>query len=288
VRNAGLAVLAAVLAGGTARAASCGKPDLLESFPKDGATGVPTNATLSARYAPTADYAGEDVTLRTSGGEVPVAATFDATMGLLSVVPPEPLVAGETYTIAWPRLRGIGTASLGRGATATFVVGALADTEAPVFEGLVGLGWDVETAHDDCTDSLEDRFVVDLRPGRASDDAGRDALALYVFQTKGPHVSADAGPELLSIAPLPEPGGTVRVERSLADGAGPVCYSAFVQDLALRTSGGADAEVCATTRPPPFFYGCTLSRRSGPARAPLVLLALALPFLLVRRHRPVP
>src|SRR5689334_3151524 len=51
----------------TAFADPCGHPDLLEAFPPDGAGDVPLNARLSARYASTAEYVDEEVTLEHVG-----------------------------------------------------------------------------------------------------------------------------------------------------------------------------------------------------------------------------
>src|SRR5262249_40498477 len=152
-------------------------------FPADGATGVPTNATLMAKYAATAEYQGEDVTLDHGGnGASKVPATFDDTEGELRITPPDPLVPGDTYTVSWPALRGIGTATLGSGAKVSFTVGQNADTAPPSFDGLVAASWDVDRRRDDCTDTVEQRFVFDLTPGKASDDSAREGLALVVFQ----------------------------------------------------------------------------------------------------------
>jgi hypothetical protein len=192
---------------GPAWGAPCGKPDLLAAFPDDGAEGVPTNAVLSARYSPTAEYLGELVELRhPAGTDEPVDAEWSSATGLLTVNPPEGLVAGDEYTIAWPRLRGIGTASLGRGRQATFTVGSGADTAPPRFEGLQGVEWDVDRERDDCTDSLEERFIFDLTAGSASDDFPGDLLTLRVFQTSGPGISSASGAEPVLVTPLPPRG----------------------------------------------------------------------------------
>ena len=60
--------LGAAAAPTVARAASCGKPDLVDMVPPDMATGVPLNARLGAHYATSADYLGEDVVLVHPGG----------------------------------------------------------------------------------------------------------------------------------------------------------------------------------------------------------------------------
>ena len=58
-----VAVAAGALAAPTAARAQCGKPDLVDMVPPDGATGVPRNATLGAHYAQSTEYLGEDVVL---------------------------------------------------------------------------------------------------------------------------------------------------------------------------------------------------------------------------------
>src|SRR6185436_5466673 len=60
--------LGAAAAPSVARAASCGKPDLVDMVPPDLATGVPLNARLGAHYATAAEYQGEDVVLVHPGG----------------------------------------------------------------------------------------------------------------------------------------------------------------------------------------------------------------------------
>lgn len=270
-----------------ALANDCGKPDLLEAYPgvSDPPSAVPTNATLTAHYASTAQYLGETVTLESaSTGSVTVDATFDASEGLLTVTP-QALSSGTQYTIHWPKLAGIGTASRGKGADVTFVVASSADQSSPTFTGLSSIDWDVRRYRDECTDSLEDRFAFDLWPGDASDDFPTEDLALIVFQTKGPHVQASSSPTPVSIQKLPPSGDSARVVLSLDDGAGRVCFAALVKDLTGKVSTGADHEVCTHTTKPPFFYGCTVSAPlasgSWPCSPSLLLLSLA----ARRRHR---
>jgi hypothetical protein len=284
LRGGSLPAVAALVAA-PALGAPCGKPDLVAAFPDDGATGVPTNATLSARYAPTAEYLGEPLELRhPAGTDEPVEGEWAPATGMLTVVPPEGLAPGDEYTMVWPRLRGLGTASLGRGLSATFTVGDGPDEAPPRFDGLLGIDWDVDRDRDDCTDSLEERFVFDLTAGAASDDFPSRLLTLHVFQTRGPGVSGSQGAEPVLVAAYPGDGRTVRIERSIHDGEGEVCFAAFVADLAGRTSGGTDRERCVETVAPPFFYGCQAAAPSGGAHAglPLVLGALA---LTLRRRR---
>jgi hypothetical protein len=247
-----------------AAAAPCGAPDLLEAFPADGATAVPTNATLSAHYASTADYRDEDVKLEhVDVGSDMLTGTFDSAEGLLSVSPEEPLVPGDRYVVTWPRLHGIGTSNRGSGRRVAFEAGDVTDAAPHEFQGLTGVEWDVSRKSDECTDGLEDRFTFDLALGAASDDGGRASLALVVYQTRGPAISdRDPSVEVL-LTSIPAKGAKVRVERAIGDGTGPVCFAALVRDLTGSASGGADRSVCATTTAPPFFYGCTVGRGSA-------------------------
>src|SRR5262249_10471849 len=163
-----------------------GKPDLLETYPAHHATNVPTNATLTAHYSSTAEYLEEEVTLEHVGVSEadPFPVTFNEAEGLLQLKHPDGLVAGDMYILSWPALRGIGTASLGASARIEFTVGDGEDTSAPDFDGLDRLTWDVDHVRDDCTGSLEERFVFEAWPGQAHDDFGEESLALVVFQTK--------------------------------------------------------------------------------------------------------
>jgi MYXO-CTERM domain-containing protein len=290
VRHAAVLTLLAVAATpAVGRAASCGKPDLQDAFPADKAEGVPTNAVLSAHYSPTAEYLGETVTLEHVGvGKDTVTATFRDTEGMLRVEPPAPLVEGDRYVISWPRLRGLDTASLGRGADVAFKVGPGADTVAPSFDGLTGIKWDVVRTRDECTDGLEDRFRFDLTPGKATDDSDSGSLALVVFQTQGPAIDQSAAPKPVLTAPFPSPGGSVSVDLTVPEATGKVCFAALVQDLTGKPSAGADKEVCAKTTAPPFFYGCRFaSAPPGGKGGPFLgFAALALALSARRRHRP--
>jgi len=276
-----------------AAAAPCGAPDLLEAFPADKATDVPTNATLSAHYASTADYRDENVTLEHVGaGTDTLTGTFDSAEGLLAVSPKEPLVPGDRYVVTWPRLHGIGTSSRGSGRKVAFGAGDVTDAAAPEFAGLTGVEWDVSREHDECTDSLEDRFTFDLALGAASDDGGRASLALVVYQTRGPAISDKDPPVEVLLTSIPAKGAKIRVERAIGAGTGPVCFAALVRDLTGTASGGADRTVCATTTAPPFFYGCTVGRGStmntskafGSVACGTSLLALSLLVARTRRR----
>jgi hypothetical protein len=285
--RATLLVALASFVSGPAFAAPCGAADFTEAFPADGAKGVPSNATLSAHYAATATYDGEEISLEHGGADTEsLIGDFDAAEGLLGVTPSAPLVAGDTYTLKWPRLRAVGGGSRGRGATVSFTAGDVTDVAPPDFDGLTALAWDVRREHDDCTDSLEDRFAFDLSLGPASDDGGRALLTLVVFQSRGPQIAAKDGPVKVLTTALPAKGAAARVERALEDATGHVCFAALVRDLTGAVSAGADREVCATTVAPPFFYGCGISRgRGSGAGAWLVVGAM---LLLRRRALGVP
>ena len=288
--NASILATALCLAAKSAVAAPpCGRPDLLQSFPADGATDVPMNARLSAHYAATAEYANEAVLFEHVGvdSESP-RATFDSSEGLLAFQPPAPLVAGDSYVIRWPALRGLSTAVMGKGAEVKFTSGTKMDVDSPTFGGVRGIVWDVERVDDDCTDALEDRFVFDISLDDAADDGGRGMLSLLVFQSKGGSASASPAPVLTQ--GFSDTGAPVRVERSIDSAVGKVCFAALARDATGRVSSSADREVCVATVKPPFFYGCTLSRedpngREAPSSASIALALLAL-VGVVRRALP--
>src|SRR5688572_26116032 len=113
---------------GNAAGAPCNKPDLRDAVPPNGASAVPVNAKLHARYAKNATYLGEDVLLETVGvGEEVVTATYSEAEGILSVTPDPPLSPNQDYVITWPRLRGLNSSNLGKGATVQFRVGEITD-----------------------------------------------------------------------------------------------------------------------------------------------------------------
>ena len=276
-----------------AGAAPCGAPDFLTSLPRDGATGVPINAVVTAHYASPATYGGESVTVEhespDANADTPrepprdFTGVFDANEGLLSVTFDEPLVGGDEYTVTWPRLHASDHAAKGKGGKVAFRVGSESDTQFPSFGGVSGVTWDVVRERDDCTNSLEDRFAFDLTLLSASDDGGRGSLELVVFQSRAPGVQGD---EVLHV-PIPAKGDPVRVERALDDASGQVCFSAVVRDLLGLPSAGDSRAVCTTTVPPPFFYGCRVARAT-PTRleaGPLTVLLLLSVALVARRRR---
>lgn len=270
------ALVLAVLAPLRARAA-CNKPDLLYAVPPDGAANVPPNARLTARYAVNAEYLGEEIVLEQIGvGETSLTGEWNAAETLLTVTPT--LVAGSEYEVRWPRLRGLNTANLGRAKDVRFTVGGALDEAPPVFGGLSDLDWDVERERDDCTDSLEERYVFDFELAEASDDGGRESLMLVVFQTRGPYIAADA-PEPVLIRSLPPPGEPARLSTPIGTGLGDVCFAAIARDLTGKPSASGAREVCAETVEPPFFAGCGVARTPAETRGVLslaLLLALGL------------
>ena len=267
-----------------AAAAPCGRPDLLETFPADGATDVPVNVRLSARYAATAEYVNEEVTLEHVGFETEAPrVTFDPTEGRLSFEPSLPLVPGDSYVIRWPALRGLTTAGAGKGAEVKFTAGSTQDVEPPLFGGVRAITWDVERIDDDCTDSLEDRFVFDLSLDHAADDGGRGMLTLLVFQSKGG--SATMSPTPVLAQRFPESGSRVTVQRAIDSAAGNVCFAALARDSSGRVSSSADREVCVATVRPPFFYGCAVSPVGGGRSDRGAALISILGFAAVIRQR---
>lgn len=262
--------------------AACNRPDLVFVVPPDGASAVPPNAKLFARYRSNATYTGEDITLSGAGGEQVLSGEWSEAETLLGVTPVE-LMPGEQYSVEWPRLRGVNSGSLGKGASVEFTVGTALDEAPPEFEGLSGVSWDVDRERDDCTDNLEDRYLFDLELGAASDDGGRESLMVVVFQTKGPNVDESA-PEPISVQRIPSPGSRLRVERTLGDGEGDVCFAAVARDLTGKVSASGAKVVCTETVAPPFFEGCS-SAPGRPAGGVAAFFALALGALVCRRGR---
>ncbi len=270
-----------------AGAAPCGAPDFLAALPRDGARSVPTNATLSAHYAASATYDDEAIRIAHAPQDAAsdasardVTGTFDANEGLLRVELDEPLVALDRYVVTWPRLRSTTSSGRGKGGEVAFVAGDVADTMAPDFRGLSSVVWDVVRVHDDCTDSLEDRFAFDLDLGAAGDDGGRDSLELVVFQSS----SARGKGEEVLVAPIPPRGRPARVERAVADANGSVCFSAIVRDLTGMFAGGDASAVCTRTVAPPFFYGCRAARQGSTNDLEIAATVALILTLLLRRR----
>jgi hypothetical protein len=275
-------VLVLSLSAPAASAAPCNRPDLTDAMPPDAAIGVPTNASLHAKYRTSAEYLGEDIVLeRLSTGETEIFSGSDPSWvdveGVLSVTPSAPLEPGELYRLEWPRLRGVATATLGTALTVEFEAGATEDVELPLFDGIRDVEWDVERENDPCTDSQEERYVFDVEVPDAIDDGGRDSLTLLVFQTRGPDVDPGA-PKPVLVSRLPAPGKTVRITETIGRGVGEICFAGVVRDLTGKVSGGGNVERCVETVEPPFFYGCALgglgTRPSGAALFVLALVAL--------------
>ncbi len=282
--HAGAAALAiAGLTSWPVAAAPCARPDLVDAFPPADAALVPTDASLYAHYALTAVYAGEPVELMQVGvGTEVVPARFDATERLLTVTPPRGLAPGGEYVIRWPELRGSNTVERGLARDVRFTVGEGPDLGPPVFGGVRDIAWDLDSAHDDCTDSRALRYVVDLDLEPAMDDGGRDSLALVIFQTAGPRV--EGAPRPVHVGPVPGLDGAsrARVRLAIGEGVGHVCFAAIVRDLRGNVSGGGNREVCVETIEPPFFVGCAVV----PVGAPPVAFAwvLGIGFLVHRRR----
>jgi hypothetical protein len=274
---------AGVLAAAPAARAQCGKPDLVDMVPPDGATGVARNAKLGAHYATSADYLGEDVVLiHPDGSQQLLDATWDATEQLLSVVPSSSaLTADSTYEIRWPVLRGLNAAAPGLGGTARFTTGAGFDAAPPTFAGVAGLSWDVERKTTDCIDDeVVERFVFDVDLGAATDDGGTSGLTLMLFQTKGPQVFGMPVP--IPARAWPQSGTRAQVKLAAWDAVGEVCFAGLVRDTVGQISDGGDVQACVHTTDPPFFNGCNFSGGGAPRRGPLLLLPLA--ALLLRRR----
>jgi hypothetical protein len=258
--------LGAIAVAPLARADSCGKPDLVDMVPPDGATGVPLNARLGAHYAAAAEYLGEDVVLvHPDGSEQLLDAAWDATEQLLQVTPTAPLDPNSMYEIRWPALRGLNAAAPGLGGKARFTTGVSDDTVAPTFAGVTGLAWDFGRTHDECTDDLVDRFVFDIHLGPASDDGGTSGLTLMLFQTAGPQVMSTPTPIPARAWPQSDAKDGMRVQIKLAKEAavGEVCFAGIVRDTTGALSNSGDVETCVQTTDPPFFRGCSVTGGDG-------------------------
>src|SRR5688500_9679644 len=106
-------------------------------------------------------------------------------------------------------------------------------------------------------------------------------LAVIVFETRGPLNPDATMPEQVAIRALPG-DGQLEIRRP-ARRSGRTCFAALVRDLVGNVSGGADQELCVSTRDPPFFEGCAQGTRS---RAPVAaLFALVLLGLTHARRR---
>ena len=101
---------------------------------------------------------------------------------------------GATYTVRWPALRGLNAAAPGTGGQAA-LHGRRGDRRraARVRRRRRARPGISLRQTNDCTDSIEERFVFDLDLGAATDDGGRDGLTLMLFQTSGPAASGGVG-----------------------------------------------------------------------------------------------
>jgi hypothetical protein len=300
-----LAVLA--LAPPARASTTCGRPNLLDTVPPDKTQSMPPgtpanvapNASLFAHYDASAEYGDENVLLTPMGGADegfaasdllhPDAVKWDGTQGLLRFTPPDRLPAGS-YTITWPALRGLNTASPSLPATVPFTVGTTDDVAPPDFEGLTGVTWDLERKNNDCTNSLENRLAFTLSLAPADDDGGRDGLTLVVFQSSGSGVDGGSVP-VLSM-PMPDAGQTVTVKLSVGEATGHVCFAALARDLTGKVSSSGAQTVCVDTTAPPFFRGCALVPAGGRAAhgasdgTSAALVAVLVALAVARRRRP--
>jgi len=227
----------------------------------------------------------EDVMFGPDGGDAQTGTVaFDPTQGILTLTPDQPLDADTAYVIHWPELRGIGTASAGRGADVRFTTGHDPDAAAPAFGGVTGLRWDLQRRQSDCNDDLEQRFVFDLDLGDADDDGGRDGLTLVVFQTASPSAPDQSVPVLTRA--LPAPGDGARVALATGGNVGRVCFAALARDLTGRSSSSGSQQLCVETTAPPFFRGCDVAAApagAGTSASGLGFAALALVAIIAAR-----
>ena len=277
-------VLAALTQVGAARAAVCGSSDLIATFPAHGSTAVPVNANLSAVYATTAEHLAETVDLEQNGEREPFAASFDAAEHRLSVdAPPPPLLSNTAYVVHWPGLRGSASGVPGRGKDMTFSTSSAVDEEPPEFEGVTRLDWELVHPRDACTDEREPRYRFTFHLGSASDDGGRENLALLLFQSVGPLLDTDT-PRVISLGALP-PDGVAKLDLPEDEGRGDVCFSVLTRDLLGRISATASDEHCVKTAAAPFFYGCRLGAPGVAHHGAALAIAAFSITLLCRRKR---
>jgi hypothetical protein len=288
------AALAAFSLAPPARAATCGRPEVLDTFPPDESTvpaqtTVPPNGSLFAHYSPEAEYGNENVLFTPpnssdaqgfAANDMNPHVSWDGTQGLLTFTPPARLDPG-TYTLVWPALRGLNTASPSQPKTITFTAGTADDVAPPDFAGLTGVTWDLERQTNDCTKSLENRLVFTLSLAPADDDGGRSNLRLKVFQSSGSGV--DGGPVPVTMMPLPPEGKPATVKLSVGEATGHVCFAAIVLDLTDKVSDSGSQTVCVDTTAPPFFRGCALAAGGGAGGAGT--LAFILVALVIARRR---
>lgn len=264
--------------------AQCSPPDLVVSLPADGAEGVPTEPLFfRARYAPTAVYRGEPVTLARDGAEPQeITAAFETTESTLGAMPDEPLTPSTSYVLRWPALSDADETALGEGREVAFTTGAGSAAGPPMFQGIESIAWDAEKARDDCVGSSIERYVFDLRVGEWSDEGGPGTLEALVFLSEGPGRDPSEGPELVAVASLPAPRDTIEVKLPRDESIGRVCFSAVARDVTGFFSA-ATSESCVETEHPPFFGGCAAAGRSpGAVGLPIVLAVL---WLSRRRDR---
>jgi hypothetical protein len=283
ISRATFLVFASALTVETAQAQQCDRPDLLDTIPTDLATDVPTNAKLFARYDRRAEYTGETV-LFGPAGEEPTSfeAFFNENEGLLEVAPPEGLVSGRKYRVEWPELRGISTASRGRGAIVEFTAGEAPDTRPPRFAGVEGVSWSLDRDRDDCTDRADERLLFEIDLASPSDDGTRESLMLVVFQTAGPDIDEATAATPVLVRAMPEKN-RVRVRLPLDETVGRVCFAAIVRDLAGFASASGSVEECTTTEAPPFFHGCSIrGPRTRQDRGTLLVFSVIL-YVALRR-----
>ena len=286
--RAPLAVLAAGLwlgaGGAVSRAQECATPDLEHAVPADGASRVPTDAVLRARYPASAEYRGEVVVLQREGApEVGVDAEWQPAERALAATPPSPLEPGASYTVRWPALRSVDGESLGSGAILSFTAGEGPDREPPELEGVERLEWDALKSHDDCVGSAEERYLFDFTLAGVSDDTGPGTLQALIYQSAGPEISEDDPPVLVAVEPMATAGEVLRVRLPREQSLGEVCFVVIARDLAGNLSSGSE-ETCIETKRPPFFGGCAVQGLPSPT-PPTMLLAFVLPLTLTLRRR---
>lgn len=310
-----LGALGVGLAPASVAAEDCNVVDLAFALPRDGASGVPTDATLRAVYGAGASYAGEAIVLRSGSRSIEFDVlsidlagrpALDAE-GALVVRPRQPLQAETVYEVQWPGLAapeepsdagtedagsdagtedaGVppGTMTMstpGRGATVRFTTGPGADAESPAFGGVTAVDWEYDRPSDVCIGSRVERYLFKLSHAQATDDGPAANLRFQVFQSRGPNMGTDEAPRQILSVPFQTTPVEVHLPRSA--GLGTVCFALQAVDLTGKRAG-ASQERCTTTVAPPIWEGCQLvpGADRGWSGWPLLLLLA----LLVRTGR---
>src|SRR5690606_35941850 len=224
--------------------AACGRADLEDAIPPDGAEGVPTNTPLSATYELGAIHQGEPVLVTRAGEPTQsLPAVYRSAVRTLTVQGVETLAPNSLYTVEWPGLSNDDSARPGNGAAVSFSVGGGPDNSRPEFDGIRELRWAFERKHDSCSATESERSLFELRLPEPRYSGGAELLNVLAFQTRGPNLGTDTAEQVYSRRYTGS--NWITVKRPIAHGVGRVCFSAMFQAPNGMISGGAERSACA-------------------------------------------